>query len=250
MTTIDNELTRLYENINEQIFNSLLPIAIFTIYDTAERGKKQLIYESSRVYNIYIHENVLYDDAETIIRYLLHQMIHIYCKCNGIKEVSRNDRYHNSKYNKEALKHGLITEWNSTNGFHTIEIKKDVFLSVKKYFSEENWKLALDEYKKIRQPKENIKHKGPYRVQYFICPQCDSIANGHERIKIICGTCNVNMVPSDMKKKPEYKMKEYACVICNRRMNGLTGRKYTCGYCFHDMVEGIYVPHRKYRKDV
>lgn len=44
---------------------------------------------------------------ENVLATLMHEMVHIYCMENGIKDTSNGGRYHNTKFKRESEQRGL-----------------------------------------------------------------------------------------------------------------------------------------------
>ena len=70
--SVEEELERWYDVLNENVFSSQLPNAVFTVYCSEQRKKSSIIYESGKVYNIYIHINVLHGEIDKIITFIIH----------------------------------------------------------------------------------------------------------------------------------------------------------------------------------
>ena len=59
------------------------------------------------IYELNIAAEVLnYAIVETLDT-MIHEMVHLYCRENGIKETSRGGTYHNGEFEEEAEKSGL-----------------------------------------------------------------------------------------------------------------------------------------------
>lgn len=58
---------------------------------------------------------------------MIHEMVHLYCRENNIKETSRGGKYHNGKFKAEAEKRGLECYqcgqygWNTKAGENLVE---------------------------------------------------------------------------------------------------------------------------------
>jgi hypothetical protein len=126
---------------------------------------------------------------EELVGTLNHEMVHLYCTINNIKDTSNNCVYHNKKFKEEAEKRGLIIEhaktigWSKTSStsefcdfIKTIEINLSAFdfcrnKSVKKSVAAE--KIPTTTYK---------------------CPSCENIVRGNIGLNVICGDCKIEMV--------------------------------------------------------
>ena len=78
-------------------------------------------------YELNIAAEVLNYPIEETLDTMLHEMVHLYCRENGIKEVSRGGKYHNGRFKAIAEAHGLTCVpcgqygWNTTPGENLVE---------------------------------------------------------------------------------------------------------------------------------
>lgn len=119
ITELTKNLQVIYDALNEKYFEGKLPESILTIQTPTKAASK-------RSYDSWLHplkweddKGVLYHEINLnpqhfikpmveIAAMLQHKMIHLYCLENGIKDTSRNFRYHNDNFRKEAESRGLI----------------------------------------------------------------------------------------------------------------------------------------------
>lgn len=115
-----NELHKLFDNLNQEFFQGELPQCIITVQAKGNTGAYGW-FTPSKVWNvdkenkheINITSESLSRDYIDIAKTMLHEMIHLYCTTNGIKDVSRGNSYHNSKFKEESIKHGFYYKENS-----------------------------------------------------------------------------------------------------------------------------------------
>ena len=115
-----NELHKLFDNLNQEFFQSKLPECIITIQAKGNTGAYGW-FTPSKVWNvgennkheINITSESLSRDYIDIAKTMLHEMVHLYCTTNGIKDTSRGNSYHNSKFKEESIKHGFYYKENS-----------------------------------------------------------------------------------------------------------------------------------------
>ena len=115
-----NELHKLFDNLNQEFFQSKLPQCIITIQAKGNTGAYGW-FTPSKVWNvdkenkheINITSESLSREYIDIAKTMLHEMIHLYCTTNGIKDTSRGGSYHNSKFKEESIKHGFYYKENS-----------------------------------------------------------------------------------------------------------------------------------------
>lgn len=101
-----------YNIFNEKYFTNALPVAMITIQSS--RGAyghctTQKVWASGtgRYYELNLGAEYLSRPIENVLATLMHEMVHIYCLENGIKDTSNGGRYHNTRFKQEAEKRGL-----------------------------------------------------------------------------------------------------------------------------------------------
>ena len=115
-----NELHKLFDNLNQEFFQNELPECIITVQAKGNTGAYGW-FTPSKVWNvdkenkheINITAESLRHEYIDIANTMLHEMIHLYCNTNNIKDVSRGNSYHNSRFKEESIKHGFYYEENS-----------------------------------------------------------------------------------------------------------------------------------------
>lgn len=129
--------------------------------------------------------------AETLKRHyyatcatLLHEMVHHYCDQFGIKDTSRQGRYHNKDFKKIAEERGLIISYSKAIGWSDTEPSE----GLKKFIDSLNLdfqKLYRDT--PIKEPKETKASK----VFKYQCPVCGlKIRTSKEAAHIKCIDCD------------------------------------------------------------
>ena len=118
-------LEHIYNNLNTDFFDGELPVPIITVQSkpgsmghctVAKVWRKK----EDSAYELNIAAEVLNYPIEETLDTLLHEMVHLYCRENGIKEVSRGEKYHNKRFKMEAERRGLVCipcgayGWNTT----------------------------------------------------------------------------------------------------------------------------------------
>ena len=134
--------------------------------------------------------------------------MHIYCRVNGIGEVSRHGSYHNKKFKELAEEHGLICVYTgSTYGWNTTAKDNDKLLeyALEKGYTE--LQISRRSSRPIRiavggaASHGGIRPQGekrPSSTRKLICPGgCGQTVRATKRVNIICGCCMVPMVEID-----------------------------------------------------
>ena len=189
-------LQKAYKAFNKKYFGNQLEPVVITIqsdmkaygYYTTGKLWKTTDGEEKKDY----HEINL--SAETLKRHyyntcatLLHEMVHHYCHVNGIKDTSRQGRYHNKDFKKIAEERGLIISYSSAIGWSVTEPSD----GLKAYIDS----LKLDFQKlyrdtPVKEPTETTKSK----VFKYKCPVCGmKVRTSKEHAHIQCMDCGVTL---------------------------------------------------------
>lgn len=207
MSRAVSQLEHIYNSLNEDFFGYELPTPIITVQSkpgtyghssTAKVWKRP----EDNAYEINIAAEVLSYPIEETIDTMLHEMVHLYCREHGIKEVSRGGMYHNKKFKEIAEDHGLTCVqtgkygWNTTPGDNLLE-----------YALSKGW----SEIKINRGTLPPFPHIGatgtasagaatipgekrPSSTRKLICPCCGQSVRATKKVNILCGDCMQTMV--------------------------------------------------------
>lgn len=116
---LTKNLQLIYDALNNKYFEGKLPEAILTM-QTPTKAASRRNYDSwlypfkweddkgIQYHEINLDPQYFIKPMVEIAAMLQHKMIHLYCLENGIKDTSRNFRYHNEKFRYEAENRGLI----------------------------------------------------------------------------------------------------------------------------------------------
>lgn len=207
MSRAVSQLEHMYNAINEDFWGSALPPVIITVqskpgtYGHSSRAKVWQRKEDS-LFEINIAAEVLSCRIEETIDTLLHEMVHIYCRVNQIREVSNGSAYHNKKFREIAEAHGLTCiytgsryGWNTTPGDNLVE-----------YALEKGWseiQISRNTMQPIRigasgpsQPgaAQTPGVKAPSSTRKLICPKCGQTVRATKKVNILCGDCMLQMI--------------------------------------------------------
>lgn len=207
------ELHKAFGMLNQHFFEGTLPEPAITIQTSGKRlamgwcttqeawfDKEGLVGK----YELNISAEYLNIEFMETMDTLLHEMVHLYCKVNKIKDTSRNHTYHNAKFKEECLKRGFyfsddkphksygwafpkLTE-DSKAVIGDFDLDQDVFVIARKRYG----KVKVDGEEgqgKERETKKSFK---------WVCPGCSLIIRStKETIKVICGECHVPLELSE-----------------------------------------------------
>lgn len=139
-------------------------------------------------YEITVCAEYLYQDVEEIVSTLLHEMVHLYCRLNDVKETSRGVRYHNNKFKEIAETHGLIIEHNQSIGYSISKLTDE---SKKLIGEQHSFMLTRSKHRgegeTLVQPED--KPQVTRKIMIYVCPECGVEIRSMKPLDIICGVC-------------------------------------------------------------
>lgn len=188
-------LNKLFDLCNDKFFNAELPKPTITIQSSpnayghvwsAKIWHSTVNGREVNTYELNIDANSLDRKIVDVIATLLHEMVHLYCLENEIKDTSNNGVYHNKRFKKECESHGLNVEQSKikpASGWSaTIPTDETV-----------EWitGLGLKDFQIGRVEIEKKKKKSKSNSIKWSCPECGAIIRSTRRFDIapICGDC-------------------------------------------------------------
>jgi len=187
-----NHLDETFKILNDKFYNGGLPKPIFTIIP----DKKNLGYCTSdkvwiddknaehQLYEINLSSEYLNRPKDEIVETLLHEMVHLYCNVNSIRDCA--GKYHNKKYKQYAEEHGLICE-KTKYGYS----KTDLSFETKEWIQT----LELPKFDLFRKTQSGSKSK--QIVYRYVCPVCGAIARSTKPLNLYCGDCECEMIRTE-----------------------------------------------------
>lgn len=201
------KLETAYNVFNEKYFNNALPVAMITIQSS--RGAyghctTQKVWASGtgRYYELNLGAEYLSRPIENVLATLMHEMVHIYCMENGIKDTSNGGRYHNTKFKRESEQRGLKISKATYIGWSVTEPTEMFIRNIRAWGLDvacENYRLGA-EIASVGgggtgtggetgtgadtdgKPKKTSTRK-------YVCPCCGNSVRATKDINIICGDC-------------------------------------------------------------
>lgn len=207
MSRAVSQLEHIYNSLNTDFFDGELPTPIITVqskpgtYGHCTTAKVWQRKDGS-TYELNIAAEVLNYPIEETLDTMLHEMVHLYCREHGIKEVSRGGKYHNGKFKSIAETHGLICVpcgqygWNTTPGDSLIE-----YALAKGWNEIQIGRSSLPPI--IRTGAGGMTHPGaettpggkrPSSTRKLICPKCGQSVRATKKVNILCGDCMAPMI--------------------------------------------------------
>lgn len=209
MSRAIGQLEKIYNSLNTDLFSGALPVPIITVqskpgtYGHCTTSKVWRNKESQQ-YEMNIAAEMLSMEIEEVLDTIIHEMIHLYCRENGIQEVSRGGKYHNRKFKAIAEEKGLVCYKIGQYGWNTQGHNND---KLTEYALEKGWseiKINREGYKRINIPTEETQNSNETAIQQeggrrtsstrkYQCPCCKNSVRATKAVNIICGDCMKKM---------------------------------------------------------
>ena len=192
------ELKNIYDNLNRDYYEDKLPEVVITI-QSSPKGKAYGWYAKDR-WGIETDKEKAFDEInisaeylsrpiENIVSTLQHEMVHLYCAMNDIKDTSNNNVYHNKKFKEEAENRGLSIEKAQTIGYSVTTPTEEFIEYIKGLNVTDD---AFKFFRKMPMGKEKVK-KTAKKTTKYTCPCCEVSVRGEPDLEIECKKCGVLM---------------------------------------------------------
>ena len=207
MSRAVSQLDHIYNALNTDFFQDELPIPIITVQSkpgTYGHCTTSKVWQrkDGGAYELNIAAEVLNYPIEETLDTMLHEMVHLYCRENGIKEVSRGGKYHNKRFKAEAERRGLVCVpcgqygWNTTPSDNLVE-----------YALSKGWneiKIGRGSLPPIiRTGASGTAQTGaettgggkrPSSTRKLQCPKCGCSVRATKTVRIMCMDCMEQMI--------------------------------------------------------
>lgn len=186
------ELNKIFKKLNKQFFDDKLIEPVILIQGKIKKNtmgtcscnpiwqKKEV--EENKKYEITLSGKYLKRSLEEIVATLLHEMIHLYCSLNEIKDTSNNCVYHNKKFKEEAEKRGLQIGKDKTIGWSITSLTESTKNLIKTFNIDNKafdyWRNAVE-----------IKSDKPKVIMLKYECSCGVKVSSRKELNIICGLC-------------------------------------------------------------
>ena len=209
-TSAVKELRRIYDNLNKQYYNNELPEVVITI-QSSPKGRAYGWFAKDR-WGVENDENNMFDEInisaeylsrplENICGTLQHEMVHLYCSKNDIKDTSNNHVYHNKRFKAEAEQRGLSIEKAKTIGYSVTTPTEEFVEYIKSLNVDENnfkffRKLPMMSFGSSNGGDGENNNEGDGEAEpqkkstKYTCPCCGASVRGEVGLKIECKRCN------------------------------------------------------------
>lgn len=189
------ELHKAFDLLNKTYYNNELPTPMITVYPTAKQNAfgwftpaKLWTDENkeTQLHEIALSAEYMNRSYIDVIGTLHHEMIHLYCHINGIKDTSRNGKYHNKNFKEESEKRGFVYDYDTPDKRHgwSFNKKSEELIETIKSFN-----LDEDAFKVARAIEKQ--NKRPQRRFSYECG-CGTRIRGKAGLNITCNDCGMD----------------------------------------------------------
>lgn len=205
MSRAVGQLEKIYNTLNVDFFYSTLPVPIITVQSkpgTFGHCSVSRVWKRKRenTYELNIAAEVLDYPIEETLDTMLHEMVHLYCREQGIQEVSRGGKYHNGKFKEQAERVGLTCYRTDKYGWNTTPGDNLVAYALEKGWSEIKISRGFAGFIHTG-PSGGAQHSGaatpgerrPSSTRKYICPGCGQSIRATKKVNVICGNCMEKM---------------------------------------------------------
>jgi ribosomal protein S27E len=181
-------LSKLYDNLNTVFFGETLPAVVLTIQGEKAGAKNSLGWFSPNrwrdgeetKHEINITAENFKRPTFSIFITLLHEMIHLQNEIKGIKDTTRQGRYHNKKFANTCHDVGLLVTPCDEVGYRTPHDYNDQSEKVKSFYDSmtqsEKWQEVETLFQLSRmKPQAKEKQQKNNIWLSITCPQCGEV---------------------------------------------------------------------------
>ena len=195
LTAILQELHKAFDCLNNAFYQGELPSVIITVQTKGKTNANgwftpAKIWDdgTEQKHEINITAESLKREYIDIIRTLHHEMIHLYCHINDIKDVSRGNTYHNARFKKACEEHGFVYNENSYDkkyGWSFAALSEETIETICAFDVDANvFKLHRAE---TMVGDEQKKKKS--NIIKWVCGCGVIVRSSKDGLKLICGEC-------------------------------------------------------------
>lgn len=202
-------LNKLFDLLNQHYFEGALSRPTITIQSTPRAYGHFTLREDTWIstvgcsHEINLGAGTLARPIEHVCATLLHEMVHLYCYVNGIKDTSRGGTYHNKRFKAAAEAHGLLVEHHPKYGW-TLTSPSDGLLDVVLENNLTDILITRNEFYGVSAAGtgtdgQNGRMVSPPRkssTRKYLCPCCGSSVRATKDVHIACLDCQKEMRPA------------------------------------------------------
>ena len=188
-----SEATRFIEKafniFNKKYFKNELPRVAITIQHSPKAYGHFVTseiwdIENGNFFEINLGAETLNRPIASTMGTLIHEMTHLYCHINGIKDTSRRGQYHNKRFKQEAEKRGIEISFDKRIGWSVTNPSKEL----EEYCANKFGIEKLDVVRRDMFGEDGRETKKTTRYKYT-CPCCEMSFTSPKVLNLICGAC-------------------------------------------------------------
>lgn len=195
LTTIEY-ISRLYDFLNEKLFNGELIKPVITIHPNekdkpyAWTTQDKLWKENENdegMYELNISAQHLKRSIMDIANTLIHEMCHQWAKVNNFQDTLRSGSVHNKLFLKIAIMHGLKVEYVRGRGWSETSLREETVGLIQDFINKNPPTLV---YRELPLKVKRVRDVSTYK---YICCSCKIRIRATKSVCVICGTCMQEM---------------------------------------------------------
>jgi len=195
MSEITAKLENLFDILNGLYFEGALPRPVITVQSTPKAyghcSNKKIWSsgvegEGESYYEINLGAEFLNRPSEQTAATMLHEMVHLHCRENGIKETCQGVRYHTKVFKNEAESRDLEIGYDRSIGYSLTKPTEALIEKLRKAGFALDVPFARHTLGNGKAPQRNKSHK-------YECPDCGQSVRSTAELNINCGMCEVKM---------------------------------------------------------
>ncbi|MCD8099055.1 MAG: SprT-like domain-containing protein [Oscillospiraceae bacterium] len=199
MSRAISQLEHIYNSLNTDFYAGALPVPVITVQSKPGSyghctTSKIWRRKDGGAYELNIAAEVLDKPIEETLDTILHEMVHLYCRENGIKETSRGGTYHNAKFKSIAETHGLQCVPCGKYGWNTAPTDTLVEYALSKGWNEITLGRSTITLTVTAAQTNNGTRTRTSSTRKVVCPACGQSVRATKHVNIICGDCLLPMV--------------------------------------------------------
>ncbi|MBQ8935956.1 MAG: SprT-like domain-containing protein [Oscillospiraceae bacterium] len=198
-------LEKIFRALNAHYFDGAIEEAIITIQSTPRAyghvtvAKAWSKADGETRHELNIGAGTLDRPIEEVVATMQHEMVHLYCLQNGIKDTSRGGAYHNKRFKAEAEKRDLTISYDSKIGW-SITQPTDALME---FILEQGWSeimMSRSDGFSIRGTGGTMGGGGvPFtpkgsNSRKYQCPCCRNSVRATKAVNLICADCMERMI--------------------------------------------------------
>lgn len=216
---LNEELNRLFDLFNERYYSGQLRKPVIAVQTNGGRGRKRYsmgwctcdkVWKDHNTndyyYEITICSEYLYRSVNEICSTLLHEMVHLYCNEQDIKDTSRGNTYHNKRFKEIAESHGLIVSYDDKIGWSISELTPEAEALIEEKANKAAFVVTRERHTPPKSPVGSTEgggdttgepeggtepEKPKQSLRKYVCPKCGCIIRASKEVNVICGDCKV-----------------------------------------------------------